>query len=123
MFRAKSISDSRKRSLLIAGAFRETAIAWAQTLPEDVLENSDRLANAMRARFSFGKAQEMLRNELDQLKQDGSIEEYVRKFQLMMNSITNMSELDRIHAFKRNLKVAIKDRLPLSSVSSLDQMM
>lgn len=75
--------DEQRKALFMASTLQGTAALWAQSLESTVLEDVGSLVRAMKVRFLFGKSQQQLLNELDNLHQTGLIDEYIRRFQLI----------------------------------------
>ena len=59
-------------------------------------------------RFRPSNFQNLLRIKLQKLKQTSSLSDYTHKFQVMMNQIENMSDLDKVHWYTEGLTSRIR---------------
>lgn len=100
---AAVIPESR-RTLVACGYLRDSALQWYRRRLQEGGEISfaDFVAG-LSSMFLPHNHQEILRSKLDRLKQRGRLDEYITDFMAIMNQISEMSEMDKIHSFKRGL--------------------
>jgi hypothetical protein len=101
-FTADRIHDEDKVGIAV-GYLREAPLAMYRRLisqgPLTWTQFKDRM---MKAYQPFNKEMEF-RERLQKLRQNGKFSEYLRQYSLLINQITNMSEMDQIHFFQNGL--------------------
>ena len=65
--------------------------------------------------------QKKIRLELDNLRQNQGLEEYIASFRMIMNQIENISDVDKIHKFTCGLANKTKAYVNLNNPDSLDK--
>ena len=87
----------------------DSALQWYHRIIQEHGSISyEDLEAGLREMFLPHNHQELLRGKLDSVKQRGRLDEYINEFMNVMNQITEMSELDKVHAFKRGLAYKTK---------------
>lgn len=65
----------------------------------------------MRIRFEFARTQAQLRRDLGMLSNSGSVADYTDRFNTLLANINNMAEPDRVHAYVKNLRKDIREKV------------
>lgn len=122
-FTLHEVTDDGRRAAIMGAALGSTASSWARSLEPDVLRSAERLVAAMKKRFSYGRSQEQLCNDLDGLKHEGTLDDYIKAFQRILTLVDGTSEMDKMQAFKRNLQESVRSRICLMRFETLDELM
>lgn len=97
-------TPTEKRPLIASAYLRDAALQWYR---HHTLEHGgmayEEFCQGMQTMFLPHNHQELLRDKLDALKQRGKMEAYVTEYMALINQVQDMSEADKIHAFKRGL--------------------
>ena len=118
---AACISISRK-TLVASGYLRDSALQWYRRRIQELGELTyEEFEEGLKSMFLPHNYQEVLRTKLDNVKQRGRLDEYINEFMNIMNQIMEMSEVDKIHAFKRGLAAKTRAEIGYVAPKSLQE--
>lgn len=112
------VPDDRKLDVG-SGYLKENAGQWWSTQASRIL-TWDAFKDALKARFQPLNTSHTARIQLSQLSQEGlSVNEYINKFQLILQLIHDMSEADQVHNFLRGLRPQLAQKVGLEDPKTL----
>ena len=104
---------------------RGHAARWFQRIcavgntPQDFAE----LCHAIDRQYGVIDEQRKARDALMLLRQTGSVEEYIQRFEQVVVCITDINEAETMHKFLHGLKPEIKSKLLVSNPQDLNEAM
>lgn len=120
--------DNYDEGIVLAGSLlRGTASMWWLLRQEMVkagrkppVTTWEEFRDEITAEFSVINAVEAARDELDKLKQTGSVAAYAAKFRMVTMQIPDLSEATLLHFFRRGLKSKVQRELSIRQPAGLD---
>ena len=85
------------------------------------IENWDAFESAVLSEFQSLDLQKSVRDKLDNLKQQGTVTEYVRRCRELALQITDMAPADLLHRFIRGLKPEVQKEVELRSPATWEE--
>jgi hypothetical protein len=133
-FQVKNIFDARQipeetRLYYTANLLQEAALQWyynrvqkANTDPSQPLPATwAQLIEELKSAFQAPNQQQLLRNQLQALKQTSSVQQYLYKFRNILGQIQGMADLDQVHYFIQGLKGQTKQEVAYKAPQTLDE--
>jgi len=131
VFTAKGINDDRQRLHYVAGCLFEAALHWFQNASLEADEDNPAFEGQwttfivdIKKAFQPPHYQQILRRQLNTLKQSGHVQDYVYKFRNLVGQIEGMGQLDQVMHFVEGLKpvtrVEVNYRAPDTLAQAID---
>jgi hypothetical protein len=133
-FQVKNIFDARNipeetRLQYTANILQDAALQWyfnraqkAEGDPTQPLPNTwTKLIEELKKAFEAPNQQQLLRNQLQALKQTSSVQQYLYKFRNILGQIQGMADLDQVHYFIQGLKGQTKQEVAYKAPQTLDE--
>ncbi|MFN9957085.1 MAG: hypothetical protein ACK55I_28620, partial [bacterium] len=73
----------------------------------------------LKAHYNADSKQDLLRNQLEKLKQDTNIIDHIYKFDTIVNQISNMTEYDKIRHFLNSLIIQTQSNVKAQMPTTL----
>lgn len=120
-FETSKVMDLNKVSLAAAYLRDLAQTTFRRLKTENQQLTWDLLKRELQIQFQPLGLQKQLRSELDVVKQKNSFEDYLHQFYKIINKITGMSELDKMHYFTKGLASKTKSEVQYQDPKSLDE--
>jgi len=128
IFLAQGIADEQKRIHYAATGFESAALHWylnrvqvAQVANNpNVFANWAAFAAALRIAFQPPNHQQYLRQQLKQLRQTGTVQEYGMAFRNLLGQIDDMAEADKIAYFVKGMKPSTRIEVSYCSPATFE---
>jgi hypothetical protein len=118
-FSLLTLTDDDLRIRIAGMALRGPAKTWYHSVRSDTLPDGERLVTwdafktALMEQFSPVEPIKRARDQLADLKQDGSVRDYTSRFRQLCTIITNISEAEKLDRYVRGLRQRIKSEVEL----------
>ena len=98
--------NQRRIVAILASNLRDGAASWfhSTSVNGQYMRTIEELYEEMKKEFVPRDEEHRAREDLSNVKQRSSLEEYVNQFRRAMSKINNMHELDKVHHFTQGLK-------------------
>lgn len=129
IFQAKRVTDS-DRLLYVSSLLADSALMWYQNLFQAIAEGSHpplrswaQFVLLIRTAFQPPNQQLQLRNNLRNLRQSSSVQDYVFRFRNIVNQVRDMSEMDKVAYFISGLRGQTKAEIGYRAPEVLEDAM
>ena len=104
-------SDRDKLALVPSWLEGDAEVWWGFRRRNAPFSSWEEFRTAFERQYVIAGSQLYLRRQQNELRQTGTVSEYVRAFTLLDNQIVNMSDFDRASRFRMGLKPAVQKHL------------
>jgi len=118
-FALLNITDDDLRIRIAGMAFRGAAKTWYHSVRSDTLPEAERLSQwgpfkaSLIEQFSPVDPVKTARDQLADLRQEGSVREYTSRFRHLCTIINNISEAEKLDRYVRGLKIRTRREIEL----------
>jgi hypothetical protein len=110
-----------KKTVVASTYLRDSALQWfRRRVTTSPFQSMAAFEKDLKTMFLPSNHQQMLRDKLDRTRQKASLHQYVNEFMSIMNQVDDMSEADKIHAFKRGLAYKTRAEVGYSAPKTLE---
>ena len=129
IFQAQGIANEQQRIYYAATGFEGAALHWYLNRVQvaqannnaDVFNDWTAFATALRTAFQPPNHQQYLRQQLKQLHQTGTVQEYGMAFRNLLGQIDDMAEADKIAYFVEGMKPATRMEVSYRSPATFEE--